>query len=136
MAHHITEFRLQLDLRAFLDTFWYSDDFYLRYLQHDLQDKEISIGEWTEPVGAAGGGVGSKVRHVQSQHPCKVSVANVTVQRRGTVYSALCDVCAIIVSHRLITHSSLLKLMILNMCVTCNTLYYSSVVLLTGVISR
>lgn len=71
MAHHILEFRLEIDLKGFLDTFWYSDDFYLNYLEETLLDKEITIGEWSVP--SSGDDMSSKVRHVQSQHPCKVS---------------------------------------------------------------
>jgi hypothetical protein len=71
MAHHIIEFQLEsVDIKSFLETFWYSDDFYLNYMRDNLLDKDISIGEWKVPANEDG--TSSRVRHVQSQHPCKV----------------------------------------------------------------
>ena len=73
MAHHIIDFRLEVDIQTFLDTFWYSNEFYFNYLKNNLLDKDIVIGDWTVPTGSVDDDVvSSKVRHVQSQHPCKV----------------------------------------------------------------
>lgn len=71
MAHHIIDFHLEVDIQTFLDTFWYSNEFYFNYLRDNLLDKDIIIGDWTVPPDEDV--VSSKVRHVQSQHPCKVS---------------------------------------------------------------
>ena len=71
MAHHIVDFHLDVDLRTFLDTFWFSNDFYLRYLRESLRDRDVFIGEWNDSAGD--GEASCKVRDVQSHHPCKVS---------------------------------------------------------------
>lgn len=87
MAHHILDFRLDVDLKTFLETFWFSNEFYLKYMTKNLLDREVVIGEWTVPV--SGDGETSKVRHVQSQHPCKVSVCRNFLAHLICLFSSL-----------------------------------------------
>jgi hypothetical protein len=86
MAHHITDFSLEVDMETFLDTFWYSNEFYLNYLKDNLLDKDISIGEWTIPGHEDE--VSCKVRHVKSQHPCKVRRSKLTYMIVHKIHSS------------------------------------------------
>jgi len=66
----VAEFLLPIDMAKFVQVLWRDKAWYESFLRDQLEDINISVGDWTNETDEDDG---KRVRHIQSHHPSKIS---------------------------------------------------------------